>query len=348
MKQYISVFVVLLLVTAGCAKKAETAKTATKVETPKTAKAPAETKKVEAKPKVAAEPKKEAAKKAPVAKAETKPAAKGVIKVTDVGFATPESVLHDTKMDLYYVSNINGSPLAADGNGFISRIAPNGKMVALKWLDGTKKEITLNAPKGMVLVGRTLFVTDLDHVRKFDAESSTSTGNIKIAGSSFLNDVVLGSDGAVYVSDSGLKGGEKGFVPSGTDAIYRIAPKADKAEVVVKNTELGRPNGLLHHNNTLWVVTFGTGELYSLDKSGKRANVKKSEKGALDGLLLAADGQVIFSSWEGSAVYKGPLAGPYTAIIKDVKAPADIGYDAKRKRILIPLFMSNAVEIHSI
>ncbi|HIA03545.1 MAG TPA: hypothetical protein EYN66_16835, partial [Myxococcales bacterium] len=187
MKQYISVFVVLLLVTAGCAKKPETAKTATKVETSKAAKtkaATAKTQKAEAKPKVAAEPKKEVAKKAPVAKAETKPVAKGVIKVTDVGFETPESILHDTEMDLYYVSNINGSPLAADGNGFISRIAPSGKMVALKWLDGTKEEITLNAPKGMVLVERTLFVTDLDHVRKFDAESSTSTGNIKIAGSS--------------------------------------------------------------------------------------------------------------------------------------------------------------------
>ena len=33
------------------------------------------------------------------------------------GFVTPESVLHDTAQDIYFVSNINGSPTAKDNNG---------------------------------------------------------------------------------------------------------------------------------------------------------------------------------------------------------------------------------------
>ena len=44
------------------------------------------------------------------------------IVLENVGFATPESVLYDAQRDIYLVTNINGSPLAADGNGFISRV----------------------------------------------------------------------------------------------------------------------------------------------------------------------------------------------------------------------------------
>src|SRR3989304_4371092 len=48
------------------------------------------------------------------------------VTVQGVGLQTPESVLYDAAEDVYLVSNINGSPTAADGNGFISRIGPEG------------------------------------------------------------------------------------------------------------------------------------------------------------------------------------------------------------------------------
>ena len=41
------------------------------------------------------------------------------IVIKDVGFMTPESVLHDAEQDIYLVANINGDPLGVDGNGFI-------------------------------------------------------------------------------------------------------------------------------------------------------------------------------------------------------------------------------------
>src|SRR3972149_4477688 len=49
------------------------------------------------------------------------------VTVQGVGFQTPESVLYDAAEDVYLVSNINGSPTAADGYGFISRIGPEGQ-----------------------------------------------------------------------------------------------------------------------------------------------------------------------------------------------------------------------------
>ncbi len=85
-----------------------------------------------------------------------------------VGFATPESVEYYAAEDVYLVTNINGSPLEADGNGFISKLSPDGKFIDLKWIDGTKQGIRLNAPKGAAINGNILYVADLDEVQLFE------------------------------------------------------------------------------------------------------------------------------------------------------------------------------------
>src|SRR5262245_42159091 len=64
--------------------------------------------------------------------------ANGMIEVKDVGFATPESVLYLPDQDIYLVSNINGKPADHDDNGFISKLGPDGRVIDLKWIDGTK------------------------------------------------------------------------------------------------------------------------------------------------------------------------------------------------------------------
>src|SRR2546430_11015581 len=45
---------------------------------------------------------------------------------TIAGFLAPESMLHDTALDIYFVSSINGSPAAKDVNGFSSQSQPVG------------------------------------------------------------------------------------------------------------------------------------------------------------------------------------------------------------------------------
>ena len=84
--------------------------------------------------------------------------------LSGVGFSTPESVLYDPEADVYLVANIHGGPSARDGNGFISRLSPEGEVIALKWIDSAAEGVTLDAPKGMALVGERLFVADIDVV----------------------------------------------------------------------------------------------------------------------------------------------------------------------------------------
>jgi sugar lactone lactonase YvrE len=270
-----------------------------------------------------------------------------IVTYKGLGLATPESVIHDDALDAYLVSSINGKPTDVDNNGFITRLSPDGKVETLRWIEGGKNKVTLNAPKGLGLMGDNLYVADLDTVRIFDRKTGAPNGEVKIPGATFLNDLAITTDGHVLVSDSGLKAGAKGFDPTGTDAVWSI-DKAKKVSPLMKSKELGSPNGLLSGTDKTWVSSFGTGELYALDSKGKKTDVKKLPKGALDGIVILPGGDLLVASWEANAIYRGKPGGDFTAVIEDVKSPADIGYDVKRGRVLVPLFESDEVRVYDI
>lgn len=283
------------------------------------------------------------AKAAPTAAADAAPAAAEPKRVADVGFQTPESVLPTD--DVYYVSNINGSPTDADGNGFISKMSPEGEVVMLKWIDGEAEGVTLNAPKGSTITGGTFYVADIDHVRMFDLATGKPKGDVAIKGATFLNDMTHDDAGNVYVSDTGIKFTDKGAQPTGTAAIYSIDAKG-KVTKLASGDELGGPNGLAWSGGTLYAVTFNANKLLAIAKGGKPEVKAELPKGGLDGLVVVSPDQVLISSWEAQAVFAGPVAGPFKEAITGVPAPADIGYDAKRKKVLVPLFQDNAVAIY--
>lgn len=282
---------------------------------------------------------------ASAAPAEPPPPAAPTAVVKYTGLSTPESVLYDADNDRYLVSNINGKPDAKDNNGFISVLAPDGAVTTLKWIEGGKDKVKLDAPKGTGIANGILYVADISNVRMFDAKTGAPKGDIAIPGATFLNDIAVGPDGKVYVSDTGVKAGAKGFEPTGTDAVYVI--EKGKAKALAKGKDLGGPNGLLVTDKGLVVVTFGSSEVYTLDDKGKKANVSKPPTGMLDGVVALGD-QLLVTSWEGSAIYKGPLGGTFEKALGDQKSPADIGYDTKRGRVLVPHFLEDTVEVYEL
>jgi sugar lactone lactonase YvrE len=282
---------------------------------------------------------------APAATAEPAKASTPQPVVKYTGLSTPESVLYDADEDRYLVSNVNGKPDDKDDNGFISVLSPDGAVTTLKWIEGGKNKVKLNAPKGLAIADGVLFVCDIDVVRRFDLKTGAPKGDVPIAGSTFLNDAASGPDGKVYVSDTGIKFGPKGPIPTKTDAVYVIAK--GKAKALAKGTDLGGPNGVLFTDKGVVVVTFGSGEVYSLDDKGKKTNVSKPPTGALDGVVPLGD-SLLVSSWEGAAIYKGKLGGTFELVLADQKSPADIGYDTKRGRVLIPHFTEDTVEVYEL
>jgi sugar lactone lactonase YvrE len=292
-------------------------------------------------PTASAQPVQSAAPAAP----QPEPAAPAPVLRYAEGLATPESVLYDEPGDRYLVSNINGKPLDKDDNGYIAELSPDGKVTKGKFIAAGANKVKLDAPKGLGIAAGVLYVADITVVRKFDATSGAPKGEVPIAGATFLNDVAVAPDGRVFVSDSGLKAGKDGFEPTGTDAVYVI--EKGKVKTLAKSKELGSPNGITWTDQGLLVVTFGTDEVYRLDKQGKREQITKLPTGSLDGIF--ASGNTLFiSSWNGEAVYRGTLGGKFEVAVANLKAPADIGFDSKRKRLLVPRFMDNVVEVYDI
>ena len=93
------------------------------------------------------------------------------------GFAKPESILYDADGDRYLVSNINGSPFDKDNNGFISVLSPDGQVATLKWIEGGKNNVKLDAPKGLAISKGVLYAADLTVVRMFDLASGGTPMN---------------------------------------------------------------------------------------------------------------------------------------------------------------------------
>lgn len=260
-----------------------------------------------------------------------------------VGLATPESVLHDPIADVYLVSNISGDPFATDNDGFVTRVTPDGQIENLEWIAGGQDAVVLNAPKGMALTDEFLWIADIDHVRWFERTSGRPAGSLRIEGATFLNDLTVGPDGAIYVTDSGLA---PGFAPSGTDAVHRIG--ADhQVETVCSGTGLGQPNGIAAAERDLFTVTWKNGTFGLVTPDGLTAELKLPAT-QLDGLVRVTGGRWLASSWEGRCIYTIAPGGDVQVLYGDLESPADIGFDHARGRLLVPLFTEDRVIVRKL
>jgi hypothetical protein len=255
------------------------------------------------------------------------------------GLAAPESVLYDRAGDRYLVSNVNGAPLARDNNGFISVLSPQGKVVARTWIAGGRPGVVLDAPKGLAIKGNELFVADLSVVRVFDLTTGAPRGEIAVPGSTDLTDLAARPDGTLYVTDAGPPTGR--FDGEGTEAVHVI--EGGRARPLATGNKLGRPHGLAWTEAGVVVSPFGASEIYRLNDKGEKRDVTQTPAGGLAGVVSVGD--VLFvTSWQSKAVYRGTLGGSFEVALAGQKSPADLGYDSRRGRLLVPHFQENTVE----
>jgi sugar lactone lactonase YvrE len=262
------------------------------------------------------------------------------------GLAQPESAIHDPVTDVYLVSNLSGSPLEPDHDGFISRISPDGRVLALRFIDGARSPQGLSAPKGLALVGRTVYVTDIDRVRSFDADTGEPRLVVPVPGAVFLNDAAPGPDGAIFVTDTGLRDLAAADTPSEDDALFAI--RGDSVRRVASGAGLGHPNGVLWAAGKVELVTLGSGEWLTLTAEGSIVARTKLPGGALDGLVRLDDGTLLASSWATSSLYRLAPDRRATLAASGLPSPADIGYDQKRGVLLIPEMMENRLVIRGL
>jgi sugar lactone lactonase YvrE len=258
----------------------------------------------------------------------------------------PESATYDAALDAYFVSNINGPSTAKDGNGFISRVTGEGRIETLRLVAGGVRGATLNAPKGMAIVGDTLWVADIDALRAFDKNSGAAIATVDLApmGAKFLNDVAVGPDGALYITDSGIRYDARGLTEHpGPDRIFRVAGRTPT--VALESARLMMPNGIAWDASgaRFVVVPMGGDTVMTWRPGAAQPEPLVAGPGQYDGVALAPDGRLFVSSAATSAVhvYSG---GRLEKVIEGVQSPADISFAAKRGRIAVPLLGMGRVQ----
>jgi streptogramin lyase len=272
------------------------------------------------------------------ARASSRPADAAVDTIANVGFSSPENLVYDPQANVYLVANINGQPRALDANGFISRVSPDGKVLNLKWIDGSRAATRLDGPKGLAIHGDTLAVADIGVVRFFNRRTGASLG-VRIVPGQLMNDVAFGSDGSLYVTDTGPDAGKPDTVDH--DAIYRLLPGSIKT--IAKSDDLFGPDGIVVQANGIVYATFKGNRVEHIATSGARHTIATLPGDQIDGLRQLPDRSYVVTSWGAKSVYRMQPNGSLKSIMSGVKSPAGVAYDTRNHTLAITSMQGNAM-----
>jgi len=110
------------------------------------------------------------------------------------------------------------------------------------------------------------------------------------------------------------------------------------------------PFALLSDSTGLWIACTGSADLLLLVPSSTGAESPDAGRLHLPGevprgIAAMPDGTLLISSWTARSVYRGFHDGPFEPVITGLESPADLDYDSRRKRLLIPLLTGQALAI---
>ncbi len=263
----------------------------------------------------------------------------GTLKVAwefNKGVMAPESAYLDAGSGFLFVSQIGaGGGKAKDGDGWISQLTPDGKVVKEKWFTG------LHAPKGMRSFNGVLWVSDIDRLVGIRISSGTTFRVYNIEGAKFLNDVAAGPDGTIYVSDMA------------TSTIHQL--KGGKISVLDQGQHLDSPNGLLVVGTRLLIAGWGKnpneafevttpGRLLSFDlKTRKVTPITDTPEGNLDGLEQDGKGGYFVSDWVAGKIFHITDKGAVTPVMSLPKGTADLAYLPDKKLLILPRMLEHKV-----
>ena len=238
----------------------------------------------------------------------------------------PESVVWNPVTKCYLISNA--------GSGYILSLKDKKEFEVFN-------KTKLTSPKGMAVLGNTLYVTDQTVIVSYNLKDGKELLRYPIPGAVGLNDIDVSPDGLVYASD--MQG----------NAIVILDPKTKHGDKF-RNPDLQTPNGVYYvqqdTTSLLYIVSFRPNapvQILNL-KTRKLSVVPNITVSLADGITRDNDGNWFISSWDAKKVFKyKPDFSEVTTMTDSFTSPADIYYNRAGKELAIPLFNTNQINFVS-
>ncbi|HUG17617.1 MAG TPA: hypothetical protein VMM56_01485 [Planctomycetaceae bacterium] len=257
------------------------------------------------------------------------------------GLSSPESAYFDKESGFLFLSQIGeGGGAGKDGDGWISKLSFDGKLVNNKWVTG------FNAPKGLRSHKGTLWVSDIDRIVAIDIAKGEISKIVPVPDAKFLNDLACGPDGTVYVAD---------MVAS---RIFRY--QNSRLDVLAEGEQLEHPNGLLVVGDDLILGAWGQNfkEDFSTDPLGRllRLNLKTKQitpitpdpTGNLDGVEIDGCGGFLVTDWRAGKVFHISAEGKSKLLMSFPRGAADHAFLTQSKTLILPHMLNNSLTAYDL
>ncbi|MFT3904124.1 MAG: acetolactate decarboxylase [Niabella sp.] len=253
------------------------------------------------------------------------------------GFANPESITSDGKR--YFVSNQGQDVFSKDGDGFISEISEDGKLIKRNFLP---QKGVLNAPKGLTIVNNILYVADIERVVGFDISTRKTVFELTIPQATVLNDICRLENGFIAVTET----------VSGN--IYKINTKNKSFEII---GNIPTANGINYNEKTKQLVVctngknYGEGSVYIKTGNGDFKELPNIANGFFDGIEWIDDNHLLISDWvtfpvkDFGKLWIYNVAEQTSQTYFTGESVADIYYNPANQKIYMPQMFQNKVII---
>lgn len=278
-----------------------------------------------------------------------------------------ESCSYDPVRNLIVAPNRGVGQNVRANDAWISFINHDGSVHTPRWIgiqnpgeqrDTMTPPLVLNEPLGSIIVDGTLYLADRDGgtmdmnanppaptpsvavIRMFDMATGAPKGEVKVPGSTGLNDLAVAADGTIYGTNTGAGGQNP---DTSTWAIWKAAPDGTVSQFF-SGPPLNRPNGIeVDKDGNIVVVNIGTADVITFSPAGQVLKTEQAAQSGNDGLVLMPDGTKYVSSVLNGGVSKILPGQPATLIAENIPSAASMCYDPEANQLVIPMNANNGL-----
>ena len=256
------------------------------------------------------------------------------------GFIAPESVVADTTRHELYVSNMGAHEKdSPPGDGFISRVSADGKMLQQKWVTG------LDNPKGLALANGRLYAGDDKDLVEIDIAAGKIINRYAPEdGPGGFNDCTADPAGNVYVCSGRLL------------TIFRLHQGKFEPWLKLDRSKTGSLNGLRAEKDRLLLGGWSIRDASGQEQVGHISTVAYSDKAVgrigtqpichIDGLEPDGVGGYTVTDWMTGDVLHVSADGKPEPIMKLVQGSADHTYLIDKQEMIVPLMKDNVLRAY--